>query len=104
MLMAAISLAITALRQRPEKDRKLNLGNPDCLRVYLCMAILIAYVLLVPLVGFCVMSSLLLFGLIQWFGGYQFHISALSALAVTGLVYFTFSELLHVPFRFGFLM
>ncbi|MDR1519165.1 MAG: tripartite tricarboxylate transporter TctB family protein [Planctomycetota bacterium] len=104
MLMAAISLAITTLRARSEDDAPLDLGAPDCLRVYLCMAILAVYVLVMPLVGFCVTSSLLLFGLIQWFGRYKFHISALAAIAITGIVYLTFSELLRVPFRFGFLI
>ncbi len=104
MLMASLSLAITALAMKRESDRKLNLGRPDCVRVYICMGILVAYVFLVQEVGFCVTSSLLLFGLIKWFGKYRFHVCALSAIAVSGLLYFVFSHVLNVPFRFGFLI
>jgi putative tricarboxylic transport membrane protein len=104
MLMASLSLIITSLRMRPENDEVLGLFQENRRRVYLCMGIMAAYVVLVQIVGFCVTSALLLFGLIAWFGKYRFHVSALSSIAIVGIIYFVFSEVLHVPFRFGFLM
>lgn len=104
MLMASISLVITSLRMTPEENTRIGLFEAGNIRVYMCMAILAAYTALVPVVGFCVMSVLLLFGLIMWFGRYKFHICALAAIAVTGVIYVVFSEVFHVPFRFGFLM
>ncbi len=104
MLMAALSLVITTLRMRPEDDKKLNLGRPDCVRVYVCMAVLLAYFGLVQVVGFCATSAVLLFGLIQWFGKYRFHVSAIASIAVTVVIYLVFSQVLNVPFRFGFLL
>lgn len=104
MLMAAISLCISTIRMTPDEDKKLGLLDPDRVRVYICMGVLVVYTCLVPIVGFCVMSSLLLFGLIRWFGRYKFHICALSSVAVTGIIYCVFNYVLHVPFRFGFLI
>lgn len=101
MLMASLSLVITSLRMKPEDDRPLGLLSGDNMRVYLSMAVLVVYVAVMPFIGFCVTSSVLLFGLIKWFGKYRFHVCALSALAVTGIVYYVFSEVLNVPFRFG---
>ena len=104
LLMASLSLTISSFRMPPEEDRSLELLKPDCRRVYLCMAVMVAYVVILPLVGFCVTSSLLLFGLIKWFGRYRFHVCALSSLAIIAAIYLVFSELLYVPFRFGILM
>ncbi|MDR2390272.1 MAG: tripartite tricarboxylate transporter TctB family protein [Planctomycetota bacterium] len=104
MLMASLSLAIASFRMRPEDNKPLGLFREERRRVYLCMGIMAVYVVLVQIVGFCVTSVLLLFGLISWFGKYRFHVSALSSIAIVGIVYFVFSEVLHVPFRFGFLM
>ena len=104
MLMAAISLFITTIRMKPEEDQAINLARPECFRVYYCMAILLVYLLLMPVLGFCTASSVLLFGLVKWFGKYRFHVCALSAVAVTGIIYIVFSEVLHVPFRFGILL
>ncbi|MCL2000057.1 MAG: tripartite tricarboxylate transporter TctB family protein [Planctomycetes bacterium] len=104
MLAAAVSLVISTFRIKPEDDRKLNLGRPECLRVYACMAILIVYFPLVQIIGFCVTSSIMLFGLIRWFGKYPLHQCALAAVAIVGSLYFVFSQVLLVPFRFGFLL
>ena len=104
MLMAALSLVITTLRMKPNEDKPLNLGRSDCRRVYLCMAVLLVYTTLVPVVGFCTMSSVMLFAFIKWFGRYKFHYCAISAIAITGIVYFVFNTMLNVPFRFGVLL
>lgn len=104
MLMAAISLCISTVRMTPEEDRTLGLLDPDRVRVYICMFVLVVYTVLVPIVGFCVMSALLLFGLILWFGRYDVHVCMFFSIAVTGVIYGVFNYVLHVPFRFGFLM
>ncbi|MDR3078228.1 MAG: tripartite tricarboxylate transporter TctB family protein, partial [Planctomycetota bacterium] len=56
LLMASLSLTISSFRMPPEEDRSLELLKPDCRRVYLCMAVMVAYVVILPLVGFCVTS------------------------------------------------
>ena len=104
MLMASLSLLITSFRMKPEEDKPIGLWSNDNKRVYISMAVLVLYVFIMPYVGFLVTSSLLLFGLIKWFGNYRFHVCAISAIAVAGIIYFVFSEILLVPFRFGFLM
>ncbi len=104
MLMASLSLILTTLRMAPEENRRIALNTPDTKRVYACMGILVVYTVLVPLIGFVTVSSVLMFGLIKWFGKYRFHICAVSALALSFFIYFIFSHVLHVPFRFGFLL
>lgn len=101
MLMASLSLVITTLRMRAEDDKKLDLLKIDNIRVYISMAILVAYFFLVQFLGFFVTSTAMLFGFIQWFGKYNPFISAASAAAVAGITWYVFSEVLHVPFRFG---
>ena len=102
MLMAAVSLIITTIRMKPAEDKPLNLNRPDCLRVYVCMAVLVVYTALVPVVGFFTMSSVMVFSFIKWFSRYRFHYCAISALAVTSAIYYIF-KMLNVPFRFGVL-
>lgn len=104
MLMAAVSLVITTLRMTPEEDKKIDMLTPDAVRVYVSMAVLSVYAFLVPIVGFCTVSAVMLFGLIKWFGGYRFHYCAFVSVLVTGIIYLVFSEVLNVPFRFGVLL
>ncbi|MDR1533751.1 MAG: tripartite tricarboxylate transporter TctB family protein [Planctomycetota bacterium] len=103
MLLSAAALAFTTLCRFSGEERKLDLLRPDCLRVYLCMGVLMIYAALVPLIGFLTLSVPTLIVFIRWFGGYRLRVCALSSLAVNGVIYLVFSELLHVPFRFGFL-
>lgn len=104
ILMASVFLFITSLRMRPAEDTSLDLGSRGARRVYISMAIMAAYVAIMPLVGFFTTSTVLLFALIQWFGKYRFLYSAVVAAVITGLVYGVFNYVLHVPFRFGVLL
>jgi Tripartite tricarboxylate transporter TctB family. len=104
MLMASISLIMTTLRMRPEEDKPLNLASVGNKRVYLTMIVMIAYLLILPEVGFVATSAILMFALVQWFGRYSFIKCALWSLGIPCIIYFVFSEVLLVPFRFGFLM
>ena len=101
MLMACISLVITTVRMTPEEDRPLRLLSNDSMRVYLSMVILVAYIILIPILGFCISSTLMLFGFIMWFGRYSFPVCLVTSGAITGIIFFVFSEILNVPFRFG---
>lgn len=101
MLLASLSLVVTSLRMTPNEDRPLCLLTRDNVRVYISMALLVIYVAVMPVLGFCSASFLLLLGLIKWFGKYRIPVCALCSFLATGSVYAVFSELLNVPFRFG---
>lgn len=104
MLMSSLALIINSLRMAPGDNKVLGLLTDDHKRVYVCMGLMIAYVVIMENLGFCAATSVMLFGLIRWFGKYRFHYCALSAFAVTGVVYYVFNNILLVPFRFGVLM
>ena len=103
MIIASISLVISTLRMTPAENVPLGLLSEGNRRVYLCMAILVVYLFLMPRIGFCVTSFLLLFGLIRWFGNYRYWFCAVVSVFLTGIIFGLFSEVLHVPLRFGLL-
>lgn len=104
MLLAAASLTITTLRMKPEEDTAIGMLSDDNKRVYVCMAILVLYLLVMPYVGFCTTSFVLLFGLIKWFGNYRLPSCALLSAAVVVPLFLVFSYVLNVPLRFGLLI
>ncbi len=101
MLIAAISLAISALRMTPEENRPIGIFSQDSRRVYLTMAGMAAYVALMYYVGFFTTSVAMLFGFIKWFGKYKSYVCFAWAVGVAGLTYGLFRYVLLVPFRFG---
>ena len=103
MIVASISLLISTLRMTPAEDVALGLLSEGHKRVYVCMAILVLYLIAMPQLGFCVTSFVLLFGLIKWFGNYRYWVCAVVSAFLTGIVFGLFSEVLHVPLRFGLL-
>lgn len=103
MLTAAISLVITSLRLPAEEDVPLGLSSADNKRAYLTMGIMVLYVILMPLLGFCVTSFLLLFGMIRWLSSYKYVSCCVISAAVVGLIYVVFSLVLHVSLSFGLL-
>ncbi len=103
MIVASASLVLSTLRMTSAEDVPLGLRSEGHRRVYLCMAILVLYLILMPQIGFCIASFLLLFGLIKWFGNYRYWVCAVVSAFLTGIVFGLFSEVLHVPLRFGLL-
>lgn len=104
MLLASASLVFTSLRTKPEADVALKLLTADNKRAYLTMGIMVVYVIVMPLLGFCVTSFLLLFGLIKWLSTYKPLICALVSALVVGLIYVVFGVVLGVSLSFGLLI
>ena len=104
MLLASASLTISSLRIKTEEDVPLKLLTADNKRAYAAMAVMLVYVLVMPLLGFCVTSFLLLFGMIKWLSAYKPMICALVAGAVVGMIYVVFGVVLGVSLRFGLLI
>jgi hypothetical protein len=103
MLIASISIFINAIKMKSEDDKPLGLSNPDSIRVYITMGGLILYLLGLYYIGFVVATFFMLFIYISWYGSHKWYFNIATSLIITVIVYATFKNLLHVPFRFGFL-
>jgi len=103
MLAAAISLTITSLRMLPEDNIPLKLLSDDNKRAYIAMGIMVLYLIVMPLIGFCVTSFLLLFGMIKWLSDYKYGVCCLISAGIIGLIYVVFGMVLNVSLGFGLL-
>lgn len=103
MLAAAVSLIITTLQMTPEEDISLGLLSTDNKRAYAAMGSMILYVIIMPLLGFCVTSFLLLFGMIKWLSGYRYAACCAASAGVIAMIYVVFHMVLHVSLGFGLL-
>lgn len=103
MLAASISLVITTLRMLPEEDVPLGLSSLDNKRAYAAMGIMVLYVIVMPILGFCVTSFLLLFAMIKWLSDYKYIVCCGASAGVIGMIYVVFSVVLHVSLSFGLL-
>lgn len=103
MVAASISLMISSLKMSPEQDETLVLTSKDNKRAYFAMGCMVAYVIIMPFVGFCVTTFLFLFGMIKWLSGYKYVKSCLISAIVIILIYVVFGMVLHVSLDFGWL-
>jgi len=103
MLIASISIFINAMKIKKEDDTVLGVTGENPIRVYITMGGLIVYLLGMYYIGFVVATFFMLFIYISWYGSYKWFYNIATALVITVIVYATFKNLLHVPFRFGFL-
>ena len=103
MLLASISLVISSLRMKPDEDRPLVLSSPDNKRAYKAMGIMLAYLIIMPVVGFCVTTFLLLLIQIRWLSPYRFRTCCGISLLVVALIYVVFRLVLNVLLGFGIL-
>lgn len=101
MLVSAITIGINALSAK--EDAPLILGGSNHVRVYISMGCLVAYLLGMYYIGFCVSTFVMLYGFITWFGKYKWYSRILTAFSITTIVYTVFQFILKVPFRFGIL-
>ncbi|GAA5174381.1 tripartite tricarboxylate transporter TctB family protein [Modicisalibacter zincidurans] len=82
-------------------------GELSARRVMTCIAVLIAavagYVLLTPVLGFPIMSLVMLTLMIGWLTAGRWLLAMFMAAVTTALVWLSFAELLHVPLALGVL-
>ena len=70
-------------------------------RVYISMAILLVYMLVLSTLGFIIPSVIMLFAFCQWFHKGAFWKNALISVIVVLAIYFVFKNFLNVPIDFG---
>jgi putative tricarboxylic transport membrane protein len=103
MLIASVSLFISAIKMKKEDDTALGLTGENTTRVYITMGGLVVYLICMYYIGFCVATFFMLFIYISWYSSYKWYYNIITSLVITVIVYTTFKSLLHVPFRFGLL-
>ena len=96
MLCASVMIALHALKNTSNEKPSINM-------LYLSMAFLIVYFVLMYVLGFGSATFIMLCGFISWFGRYKWYKTAAVSFVVTAAVYAVFKYILKVPFRFGIL-
>lgn len=102
-ILVAVVMLLASLRMKPDEDRPLVLSSPDNKRAYKAMGIMLAYLIIMPVVGFCVTTFLLLLIQIRWLSPYRFRTCCGISLLVVALIYVVFRLVLNVSLGFGIL-
>ena len=108
-IIIAVALVVMAVMiilhyVRLKEDTPIDWVKPDNLRAYLAMGAMIAYILVIPLVGFYVTSLVFLMAMIRWFSKRSYVYTGAVSVCIMGFVYAVFTLLLRVPLHFGLLM
>ena len=101
LLLCSAILLYRTLKMKPEEDTQLNLWTTGSRRVYISIAILFAYVIILPPVGFILSTTAMEFIFIQWFAKKKWYVTLVISAAITLVVYCAFKFMLHVPIDFG---
>jgi hypothetical protein len=85
-----------------KKDgRKISIFDKDSIKVYVTIGFLLAYLIILDLIGFIISTPIFLFGLIFFYVRKNPLKNAVVALVVTFIVYGIFKVLLSVPLPQG---
>ncbi|MBP1577484.1 MAG: tripartite tricarboxylate transporter TctB family protein [Oscillospiraceae bacterium] len=98
VMLACVAIMIyRAVKMKPENDTKIEFWNSGTKRVYLTMAILAIYLLILEPVGFIISTTVMQFIFIQWFAKKKPVITLAIAVVITMVVYLVFKFTLNVP-------
>lgn len=101
MILSALLIIFHYLRLK--EDEPINWLADDTKRAYLSMLMIAVYLLLIPIIGFYVVSFVFLVGIIRWFRKKDFAYTAGVSAVILGFVYVVFSIFLRVPLDLGIL-
>lgn len=104
MILSSVALFLRSLKMKAEEDIEIHPFSDDSKRVYLVMAVLLVYLVVMPYVGFCVTTFVLMSALVKWFSAKKIVPCLLISAVVTAAVYLIFSKVLNVPLDFGLLI
>jgi putative tricarboxylic transport membrane protein len=104
IIIASITLILTTLKMTGEQDTKIDLLSSNVLNVYITMAGLLVYVILLPNVGFISTTSVMLILFIKWFSKRSWLKCIIISIVFTLAIYGLFGSVLNVPMRYGFLV
>ncbi len=101
LLICSVGLIVVTLMMKKDQFPELPMWTPGTKRVYISMAILLVYMLVLSTLGFIIPSVIMLFGFIQWFHKGAIWKNALISVIVILAIYFVFKSFLNVPIDFG---
>lgn len=101
IVLFTILFLLISFRNRNEKKMKDLIFSKEKIRVYFSILALIIYFFSMIKLGFFVSTLFLLFFFISYFGQYKWYKNLGSSLLITSVVYFLFSSVLNVSFKFG---
>lgn len=104
IIVSSATLAVTTLRMPKEQDSTVDLTSKNVLNVYISMAGLLVYFVLLPLVGFLTTTSCMLLLYIRWFSKRPWWKCITISLLFTVAIFLLFGSVLNVPMRFGLLL
>ncbi|AEV27893.1 Tripartite tricarboxylate transporter TctB family [Sphaerochaeta pleomorpha str. Grapes] len=104
IIIASLTLFLATLKMPKSQDTAIDLVSPKVMNVYITMAGLIVYVVLLPNVGFISTTSVMLFLFIKWFSKRSWWKCAIISVIFTLAIYGLFGSVLNVPMRYGFLV
>lgn len=97
MIACAAILVLKTKNMKPEDDTKIEFFSQGSKRVYITIAILFVYVLLLEFLGFLIATTVLEFIFIQWFAKKKPWITAIISVGITLVIYCVFQFVLNVP-------
>lgn len=101
LLICSVGLIVVTLMMKKDQFPELPMWTPGTKRVYISMAILLVYMLVLSTLGFIIPSVIMLFAFCQWFHKGAFWKNALISVIVVLAIYFIFKNFLNVPIDFG---
>ena len=104
IIVSAVTLVIQTLRMPKENDSAVDLSSKNVLNVYVSMAGLIVYAVLLPMLGFLSTTTVMLVLFIKWFSKRPWWKSILISVLFTLVIFLLFGSVLNVPMRFGLLL
>jgi putative tricarboxylic transport membrane protein len=104
IILSSVAVLIRSLRMEKKDDKEVKFLSADTKRAYITMAILAIYFIVLPFIGFCVSTALLMLVLIKWFSKKNIIQCSLISLIITLAIFLVFSKLLNVPLHFGLLI
>ena len=101
LLICSVGLIAGTLMMKKEDLPELPMWTPGTKRVYISMAILLVYMLVLSTVGFIIPSVIMRFAFCQWFHRGAVWKNAVISIAVILVIYYVFKNFLNVPIDFG---
>ena len=101
LLICSVGLIVVTLMMKKDQFPKAARYRFAEIAVYISMAILLVYMLVLSTVGFIIPSVIMLFVFCQWFHRGAVWKNAVISIAVILVIYYVFKNFLNVPIDFG---
>lgn len=103
MILIVLSILLILTNYKSTEQRSTGLFDSYSIKAYITMLGLVVYILLLNVVGFLIMTPILLFALIRFYGVKEYPKLVITSLLITVFIYIVFKILLAVPLPLGIL-